>query len=76
MGIYKDFIVVMFYSLPLRVNIGGFHRKNYLSCLVFSISYYFLVYYLTKHINISFASLFTIGSICVITLFYATPVNQ
>lgn len=72
--INNSFIFILLYSIPLRINIGGFHMKKYLSCLLFSIAYYISIFYLDKYLQVETLTLIVIGIICSFVIFYIAPV--
>lgn len=43
LGNIKFFLITFCISTVLRINIGGFHFKKYIHCLLFTLVYYFLL---------------------------------
>lgn len=67
-------LFILLYSMPLRVNIGGFHLKNYLNCLLFSTLYCILVYYITNFFRIDFFLLTLLAVLSSIIILLIAPV--
>lgn len=74
MGYGTYFIVTAFITILLRLNIGGFHMKGYLTCLIFSAVYFFgvLFLYLTRINNLLLA---TTVMACLLVQFLVAPVS-
>lgn len=71
----KGFIFIMttFLTILIRMAIGGHHMKTYLSCLVVSLSYYSLVFYVSSF-AFSTVSLTCFGMISLLIFYWKAPV--
>ena len=74
MGISRDLMIVLLFSFPLRINVGGFHMKKYFSCLIFSSIYLFTIFYLNTSLQVETPILVVVGIICGITIFSIAPI--
>ena len=68
-----EFIILFILTILLRINIGGFHLKKYLSCLLLSGIYFYILIYL-NNIDIRFIQLVTTSIICLLILIIFAPV--
>lgn len=69
-----DFIIILLFSIPLRINIGGFHMKKYINCLIFSLLYIISIFILNNYLNIHKLSLLILSIISTILIFILSPV--
>jgi accessory gene regulator B len=74
MGISRDLMIVLLFSVPLRINVGGFHMKKYFSCLIFSSIYLCTIFYLNTSLQVETPILVVVGIICGITIFSIAPI--
>jgi accessory gene regulator B len=74
MGISRDLMIVLLFSFPLRINVGGFHMKKYFSCLIFSSIYLFTIFYLNTSLQVETPILVVVGIICGIIIFSIAPI--
>lgn len=70
LGDIKFFLITFCVSILLRINIGGFHFKQYISCLLFTSLYFFLLLaiHLTVLPDIIMFQLFVISLLIQLTL--------
>jgi len=73
-GVCRDLMIILLFSFPLRINVGGFHMKKYFSCLIFSSIYLLTNYYLNTSIQIESPILVAVGIICIIIVFIISPI--
>jgi len=69
----KDLFFILLFSVPLRINIGGFHMKKYFSCLSFSAICYASITYLNEYMILSTTTLVMMGMFSIIILSFIAP---
>jgi accessory gene regulator B len=74
LGIRQHIIIMLLYTIPLRINVGGFHLKNYVTCLSFSAIYFASIYNINTFISFNVYGLVFIATICTGLIFMLAPV--
>jgi len=70
----KDLLFILLFSIPIRINIGGFHMKKYLSCLSFSAVCYAGIAYMNYQLILDTNFLLLMGAISIISLSIIAPI--
>lgn len=69
-----DFIIIMLFTIPLKVHLGGVHMKSYAQCLGFSSAFCLLIVLLNRYFTI-LPHIFVLLSICCgVLLYFIAPV--
>jgi len=69
----KDLFFILLFSVPLRINIGGFHMKKYFSCLSFSAVCYAGIVYVNYQLTLNTTILLMLGMFSIIILSLIAP---
>lgn len=69
-----DIILILLFSVPLRIHLGGFHMKKYAHCLLFSFFYCLSVERLAYFIHLNQYTLIILSLMCLIIITAIAPV--
>lgn len=69
-----DALLILAFTVPLRINIGGFHMKKYSSCLMVSFVYCSVIIALGHYTTIHQQILLGLSAICFFIVYLIAPV--
>lgn len=76
LGKFELYAIAVVTLLPIRIFSGGLHFNHYISCLLFTTSFFVLCVFLSTHLYLSQQCQSIINGICLFITFFTGPVTS